>query len=300
MNSEEKDKRIGYWVSGIIHVLVLILFIFILAWREPNPPLPEYGIELNFGLEEAGSGSEQPLNPAADNLEDEPQPEASTQSEEIENEITPEDEVEVEQPLEESTKETEPEPIEEIQTQEIESPDVIEEQQEINEPTERIEEVENPAETEAAAESDSDTEKEPTSDSGEAKEETPVMGGNSQGDQPDATGDQGDPRGSLDARALYGKPGGGDGASLSMTGWVWDNEPRPDDQSSEAGRIVFEIEVDDLGDLVSIQTIEKTVSPAVERIYRREVEKLTFSPTSDNPVPAPRSKGRITFIIRSR
>ena len=34
--------------------------------------------------------------------------------------------------------------------------------------------------------------------------------------------------------------------------------------------------------------------------YREEVEKLTFSPISDNTVPAPISTGKITFIIRSK
>jgi hypothetical protein len=85
-----------------------------------------------------------------------------------------------------------------------------------------------------------------------------------------------------------------------MTGWVWDFPPKPDDTSSENGKIVFEIVVDDMGDLISVRTIEKTVSPEVERIYRMEVEKLTFSATSDNSIPAPVSKGKITFLIRSR
>jgi protein TonB len=51
-----KDKRVGWAVSASIHALIILLFFLINAWTAPDPPLPEYGIELNFGIEEAGSG----------------------------------------------------------------------------------------------------------------------------------------------------------------------------------------------------------------------------------------------------
>ena len=60
---KDKDKRTGWIVSLSVHAAILVLFFFILAWQAPDPPLPEYGIELNFGLEEAGSGYEQPTAP---------------------------------------------------------------------------------------------------------------------------------------------------------------------------------------------------------------------------------------------
>ena len=121
-----------------------------------------------------------------------------------------------------------------------------------------------------------------------------------QGDKPGQTGDQGNPEGKVDARALYGNPGGGGGPALDMSGWNWDNLPKPADVSNEEGRIVFEIKIDDEGEIISIKTIEKSVSDPLVKIYRSEVAKLTFSPTSDNSRPAPTSTGRITFIIRAR
>ena len=120
-----------------------------------------------------------------------------------------------------------------------------------------------------------------------------------QGDKPGETGDQGNPEGKVDARSLYGNPGGG-GPALDMSGWNWDHLPKPADVSNEEGRIVFEIKIDDEGEIISIRTIEKSVSDPLVRIYRSEVEKLTFSPTSDNARPAQTSTGRITFIIKSR
>lgn len=79
---------------------------------------------------------------------------------------------------------------------------------------------------------------------------------------------------------------------------MWDFKPQPKDTSDESGKIVFEIKIDDRGDIISIKTIEKTVSPTVEAIYKAEVEKLTFSKT-DNLPPASQSIGRITFLIKS-
>ncbi len=122
----------------------------------------------------------------------------------------------------------------------------------------------------------------------------------SQGDNANKTGDKGNPEGKLDARALYGTQGGGNGASLDMTGWMWDFIPKPNDPTTESGRIVFEVKVDDQGEIIGVKTVEKTVSSTVEKIYRQAVEQLTFSRTSDNTVPASVSTGRITFILKSR
>jgi outer membrane biosynthesis protein TonB len=302
MDKEKKDKRTGLAVSTAVHAVLILLFFFILAWREPNPPLPEYGIELNFGLEEAGSGAVQPLNPAADTDRDEPstsESETAVETDESTMEESSETTEEVESAVtevEETTADDVSEPIEQVEPiTDQDSPDMVPDVEE----QVPLEEQDEPEATESEISESETSEKDPAADgTNDAIEEQ--TGGLSQGDQEEATGDQGDPEGSLDSRALYGNPGGGDGASLSLTGWVWDREPRPEDSSNEAGRIVFEIEVDDFGDLVSIRTVEKTVSPAVEKVYRQEVEKLTFSPTSDNPTPAPRSRGRITFVIRRR
>ena len=146
----------------------------------------------------------------------------------------------------------------------------------------------------------------------EPKEEEPVVekkvidtnalypGSSSQGSKENEAGDAGDPEGTVDSRALYGKSGGGGGGpSLDLAGWRWDYEPKPNDNSNENGRIIFEIKVDDNGEVIGVRTLETTVSPRVVQLYRQEVEKLTFSPLS-NAIPAPISTGKITFLIRSK
>ncbi|QLH31321.1 MAG: hypothetical protein HWD62_01715 [Cyclobacteriaceae bacterium] len=57
---EQKNKRIALAISIGFHGILLIAFVLLMAWRAPNPPLPEYGIELNFGLDQQGGGEVQP------------------------------------------------------------------------------------------------------------------------------------------------------------------------------------------------------------------------------------------------
>jgi hypothetical protein len=137
----------------------------------------------------------------------------------------------------------------------------------------------------------------PSTSDGKSTENKEGKPGN-HGDDPGKTGDKGNPQGELDAKALYGKPGGGaGGSSLELSGWMWDDKPNPNVPNNESGRLVFEIKVDSNGDIVSIRTLERSVSVEAEQACRRSVEKLTFSKTGSN-VPA-LSTGKITFVIRA-
>ena len=105
----------------------------------------------------------------------------------------------------------------------------------------------------------------------------------------------------IDSRSIYTEESNSSsGASLDLQGWLWDSLPKPEDSSIEKGKIVFEIFVDIYGEIMNIRTIETTVNPSIEKIYKDEVLKLTFSPTSSNYNPADISKGTITFIIKSK
>ncbi len=288
--NDKKNRRTAAIASVALHGLLVLAFLFMLAWKEPDPPLPEYGIELNFGLDNVGSGEVQPEVEAN---------ESDSQEEAAENEL-PEETIE-------STEDTQTEEVNEVAEPVVEettvneqaSPDVVakevvkEEVKPVKEtPKEVKKETTKPVEkTEVAKPEDGAKGKE-----GEATEQKAA----NQGDNINKVGDKGNEEGTLDSRALYGQPGGGGGSALQLTGWTWDFEPRPKDTTSENGRIVFEIKIDDQGEILSVRTIERSVSPAVEKIYRSEVEKLTFSKTSDNSIVAPVSTGRITFVIKSK
>jgi outer membrane biosynthesis protein TonB len=300
MTSEEKkNDRLGMGISLGVHVALLVLFFFLLAWKEPFPPLPEYGIEVNFGLVDAGSGDIQPTAPTNDSPTDVPDaaPEEPAPAEAAAAEETVPEEIETptEQVVEEVQESNPVQTTEESQPQ----PNVVPAEEEIKE--EPVEEKEEEKPTPKLDPAAAYPNKQSNTDGASGTEgESRETSRSNQGDQPGETGDQGNPDGKVDARALYGNPGGGGGAALDMTGWNWDYLPKPNDVSNETGHIVFEIKIDDEGEILSVRTIEKSVSDPLVKIYRAEVARLTFSPTSANSRPAPTSTGRITFIIKSR
>ncbi|MTI30118.1 hypothetical protein [Xanthovirga aplysinae] len=284
---EKKNKRISFFLTTSCYLILLLLLYFSVAWQAPDPPLPEYGIELNFGLSSTGSGEIKKPDPKpVENVEEQIEEEAPPQESE---EIEPVEEI-VPEVVEETVEET----VETSETLDVPSPDYQEEKlEEVKVEQEKpLEEAKN---TNQAVEEEPSTEV-ASGKSGEAKEAE----SSSQGDDEEEAGDKGNKNGTVDARALMGTPGTADGSSLEMTGWVWDFHPQPDDDSSESGRIVFQIKIDDAGEIISVRTLEKTVSALVEKKYRAAVEELTFSPTSENTIPAPTSTGKITFIIKTQ
>ena len=105
----------------------------------------------------------------------------------------------------------------------------------------------------------------------------------------------------IDSRSIYSeKSNSPTAASLDLQGWMWDSLPEPKDLSKENGKIIFEIFVNIYGEIENIRTLETTVTPSVEKVYKDEVLNLSFTPTSTNYNPADISKGTITFIIKSK
>lgn len=271
---EKKNRIIAMFTSLGIHLAVLLAFLFMMAWRAPNPPFPEYGIELNFGLDNQGTGDIQPETPASadETATDEPLSEEPNTElrEEQQEESKPVEEV-VEQPVskeespvvvKETKKETEVKPVKE---------DIKEEKKEVK-----------VAETK------------PSDDKGNPKQAN-------QGDDKNKVGDKGSEEGSLDAKALYGKQGGGGGGvGLDLAGWNWDEIPRPNIPNNESnGKIIFEIKVDGNGEIISYRVLEKTLSIEAEKACKEAIEKLTFSKKSGAAVPDV-STGKITFVVRTQ
>lgn len=278
---EKKNKKIGMAVSLGTHALLILIFFFLIAWKRPHPPLPEYGIELNLGFSETGIGDVQPRSEQPVREQPQPQPE-----ENIEEEVE-----------EEPINETEPQPSEEeeIAQQPVQEtgPDIIDEPKPEKKPVEKS--TPQPAPKEEKKE---EVNKEALYPGSAAKDEKNAE--TSQGDKGN-TGDQGVEEGSIDSRAIYGKQGGGDGGPLiNLSNWNWDKATLTKDPSSENGKIVFEIKVDDRGEIIALRVIETTVSPAVVKFYQNQVEDFTFTfnPSKPGATPATESTGTITLFIR--
>ncbi len=311
--SEKKNRRVGLLVAGGIHLALLLLCFFLLAWQPPDPPVPEYGVELALGFDNAGSGSVRTPSRATPAERPAPQP---AKAGEPAPAATPAPPAPVAAPT------PAPEPVQTYDTDNPVSapPDPKpvprpEPKPEVKKPDPKPTPAPTPTpeakpepkkpEPKPLAEYPGTSDRKPTNQPGAGG--TSGSGdrpsGSNSGDQPGTTGQQGSPEGKVDAKALYGTPGGGgggSGSSLDMAGWVWDFKPTPRDQSSESGRIVFEVKIDDQGEILSIRTVERTVSPTVAKVYEDEVRRLTFSKTRGNTQAAPTSTGRITFILRSR
>lgn len=282
MDQEKRNRRIGFLTSFGVHAALLLLFIFAMAWRAPDPPLPEFGIVLNVGFDDQGSGDVQTDQPTTEPVTEEQDPVEEPQQSE------PEPVVE-DKPVDEVKQE-------EVITSKIESPVAAKKEEEkVKEVVPKKEEPKKEPEK-LKTEYKPDAQAKSTNNKGEKTE--------SEGDDVNKTGNKGEPEGTLDPNGQYsGKPGGGaggDGAGLSMSGWKWTEEPSTSEISNnESGRIVFEIECDENGDIIGLKTLERGVSAATEQVLRREIMGTSLTHIGNGTVP-PRSKGRMTFVIKSR
>lgn len=266
---------ISAYVSIGIHVVLFVIFFITLAWTEPDPPIPEYGIEFNLGNSIVSENqSEEAVSEEVIDEVEEVSEESTAEAEATEqSQQTAAEEVEGE-----DAETTESEAVE-TASEDINSPDVVENTTEAEEAkTQEVKETDtgSDAQTVEAEEKTEEKEKE------KKKVEEPK----------------------IDDRAIFkkvdnGAGTGNKGSSLDLAGWDWDFKPQPDDKSSENGMIVFQIIIDEEGEIIGIKTLEKTVSPVVEKVYRDAVMELTFSKTSDNRTAAATSTGKITFIIQS-
>lgn len=281
MDLEKRNRRIGLLTSLGVHAALLLLFLFAMAWRAPDPPLPEFGIVLNVGFDDQGSGDVQTDEPATEPVtEDEPVDEPVETQQEPEPVVEDKPVADVEQ--------------KEVVTSKVESPVTVKKEEEKVKEKPKEEPKKEPEKLK--------TEYKPSE---QAKQnDNKGQKTESEGDDVNKTGNKGEPDGTLDPNGQYtGKPGGGGGGTgtgLSMSGWKWTEEPSTAAISNnESGRIVFEIECDDNGDIIGLKTLERGVSAATEQILRREIMGTSLTHIGSGVVPA-RSKGIMTFVIKSR
>ncbi|QNF35063.1 hypothetical protein HUW51_20945 [Adhaeribacter swui] len=292
VEEEENYKKYGLLVTLLFHAGLLTLFFFIIL-REPQPPLSGGdGIVLNYGVDAEGYGDVQTTAPAneSENKEDS-RPAPSRPAQVAQPEVKPEP---VKQPVvEEKLLTTHEESPVNVKVIEKPQPKVVEQ------PKEEIKVEEKPKALypgKSAANNGAGN-----GTAGSSNNAT----GNNNGDRPGKVGDQGDPNGSLNSKALYGKPGTGSGGSgsgsLNMPGWGYDREPRPNDTSNETGELVFRITINEEGEVESVRRLSGNVSQELEKLYRDEIYRTTFSRTTPKTNSASvGATGTIRFIIRAK
>ncbi|WP_375416006.1 hypothetical protein [uncultured Hymenobacter sp.] len=269
----EEHQREALAITVGIHALLALLFFFV-VFRGPDPPLTDLGgtgVELNYGLDEAGSGDVQSTAPANDspNREDsrppaqnpapQPQPVAAAPV------PTP--------PAEERviTSDAEESPV---SAPPVEAPaPPKEEVKETPRPPRKVAVTFTPkGQADGGGNGQSGTSNAPT--------------GNNNGDRPGTVGDQGDARGTLNGDALYGNPGtggpgrGGSGGGLEMSGWAIDSTPKVEAVDDNSGVVRFKIKITEEGEVEAVTKVSGNVSAAQEKLCRDALTNASFRRTN--------------------
>ncbi|HEX8505253.1 MAG TPA: hypothetical protein VF630_07790, partial [Hymenobacter sp.] len=275
----------------VVHGVLLLLFMF-MVFKGPNPPLAAIGgdgVELNYGLDEAGSGDVQSMATAnnSPNREDSRPPVANPEPQP--------------RPVAAATPDPTPPSQEKIITSEAEESGVSETPVETPAPPkEEVKPAPKPARKVAVTFSPKGNE---TGGGNGVNGSSNAPTGNNNGDRPGAVGDQGDPEGSLDAKALYGAPGrGGSGSSpgsggLEMSGWAPDSTPNVKAVDDNSGVIRFRIRINEEGEIQSIAKVSGNVSAAQEKLCRDALNDMSFRRTNSGSGGA---TGFYTFKITVR
>jgi outer membrane biosynthesis protein TonB len=271
----EPHRREALIGTLVVHGVLLLLFMFTF-FKGPNPPLASLGggdgVELNYGLDPAGSGDIQSMAPAnaSQNREDSRPPKASPDP-------TP-------RPVADATPDPTPPSQEKIITSDAEESPVSEAPVEkAAPPKEEVKVVPKPKRQVAVAFSPNGN---ATGGGNGVNGTSNTPTGNSNGDRPGTVGDQGDPNGSLDAKALYGSAGrGGSGSSpgsggLEMSGWRFESTPVVEALDDNSGQVRFKIKISADGEVESVTKVSGNVSAAQEKACRDKLLDANFIKTN--------------------
>jgi protein TonB len=281
---EKRSRRVGALTSMTVHALLLLVFFFASGYRAPYPPAPEYGVIVNMGFDDQGTGEIQTDQPVATT-------DAQQQDPKEQQPVEPE-------PVEEKPEQKDDD---QLLASKEESPVSVKKEEEKPKDKPKEELAKPREETKPKEQEKLKTEYKP-----DAAVTTDSKGtsATSEGDDANKTGNKGQPNGTLDPNGQYtGTPGGGGGGNgfgLSMTGWGWDAPPKlPQLPDNEDGRIEFEIECDADGEIIGIKTLQRGLSPKAEQLLKEEILRHTLVRNSGGAAPE-RSKGRVVFILKTR
>jgi periplasmic protein TonB len=313
-NQDHRPKAFGISIFGFLAFLACLLY-FKITYQPDIEEKQLMGIDLNYGVDLKGSGDIQTTNKAN----------ASKNNYDVKPE---------ESKVEKEPGKVKPQPVEKVKAVVpkviTKTPPVITSEEEnkvtIKKPTEAVKPTAKPAVTppikeakpvvkteapkpkpvpERTVDNGSLFKKNKTNGSSTSNGTTgnrDGVGGNNNGDgKKGEVGDQGDKKGTLDGKSLYGTPGkgtGSSGASVSISGWK-NRGPLniPKDNSSETGRIKFKVSVDEDGEIVSINVLESSLSPSITSYYKNQVMKKLKANLIPEGTPPPRSNGTITINI---
>jgi len=305
---DTSHKRKSAVMTSIVAVIMLLLmFLFGLTYLDPPE---EYGIAVNFGTTDFGSGNKQPteaLKPAAQS------PEESIPQDEPIEEV-------VEEVLEEAAEpEAAPEEVsEEVITQADKEAIAIKQREEAKKKREADAQAEAKREADAKRKAEADAKRKAEAEAkrkadAEAKRKAEaeakriareqaakdavdaLIGGISDGDgkadggegDDNKAGDKGKVTGDPNATGYYGIGGDGSGGNYRLSNRNALNRPEPDYPCNEEGKVVVSISVDQSGNVVSAEPGAKGTTNSASCLLdeaKKAALKTKFNP--DNKAPS--------------
>ncbi len=258
MSNPKKDKTIAVVGTLLVHALILLV-LFLMAFRTPLPLPGEEGVEVDLGMYNQGMGLIQPEQPAI--------PEQSTPP----------------KPHEEETSKSK----EEIVTQDTEEVPAIKTQKETKEDP-QIKPKEKPEEPDP-------TPQQTVNPKALFKGKDKAQDGGSEGitGQP---GDQGNPNGLAGVKKYDGQGGKGNGPGYDLGGRGAKTLQRPPKEFPEEGHIVVEIWVDREGYVVRTG-IAKGTDITNSEMRKSAMEAARRSKFAPDPTAPEEQKGTITYTF---
>ena len=281
-------KKSAVLTAIIMCLIVFLIFTFGMTYFDPPK---EYGIAVNFGTSNVGSGDVQPTEPLK----------AASSEEEIVEEV--EEQQEVEEVQETPTETTsEPAPSEQVVTQDSEETIRIKKEKEAKRKAEAAERKIRDAERKKKLEAErmerkrkAAAEKKRKAQEAKRRKLDAMMGGlnNSNGTatggegNDNQAGDKGKPNGDPNASGYYGNGGGGSGGNYRLGNRKALAKPKPTYDCNEEGRVVVSISVNKSGRVISARAgIKGTTNSAPCLLKRAKQAALKTKFNSDSKAPS--------------
>lgn len=258
MKKIDKDK--GFAIAGtiIVHALILLL-LFLTAFRTPLPLPGEEGVEVDLGLYNQGVGNEQPDKPAIPQQAT-PAPPIPEQQDKSKEEVVTQDSEEAPSIAEKKTSQAKPQNTPPPE-QKTEPP--VEQKPKVNERA-------------------------------LFKGSSNAQEGGAEGitGQP---GDQGNPNGLAGVKRYDGQGGHGNGPGYDLGGRGAKSLHRPNNDFSEEGTIVVDIWVNRNGDVTDAKVATKGTNIINSRMRGIAVSSALKSKFAADPSAPETQKGTITY-----
>lgn len=254
---QEQNSRKGLIGTILVHMLLLLMFLFI-GMSYPDPPPPEEGITINFGTSDEGMGDEQPENP---------------------------------------TETSESNPSENVESETTTSADVAEEQMTTQTHTETVEvnASENNTTEQNTSEKENTT-SENLSEALNAFNNSQNSSINNNEGETGNPGDQGDIDGDPNSSNHTGG-GIGNGVTYSLAGRNMLSTPKIEDNSQEQGKVVVDIIVDKFGKVIKATPGGRGSTTTSPLLYKKAKEAALKTKFNAKPDLVGDQRGQMTFVF---